>query len=682
MCWLNRRSWTACALVLAFLVQLEGQAQALRPGRPQTTRLAVLLAEDRRGETPADIATIRSGLRSDEPETVRVALRALGRLEQPSLIADILPSLKNPFPEIRGEAANAVGQAAQGWQTDRPPGAVTALESATSALVARLRIEPDSEVRAAICETLGRMPYGRSEEVAAAEQVLLDAGLHSETVTDRLGVAKGFEALVRIHRQLRPPGDDSAALLKRLSVPSGGDAALGTRVRRLALQALVSAEAADEGTLETAAHDPDAQVRALAMRAAPSSLLAVGAVDESPIVRLEALRQMWARNPDLSCVASLAAAADADPQVALLALDQLAPCGSLAEAVAALDRAVTDLSDAGSPRGWHRAAHALVALAGAAPDRCASVLDQFTSSRIWQLRLYAARAAAALRRRDVLEKLAADDDDNVREAAVEGLRRVAGHDADALYVSELDRSGYQILRAAALSLVDTPRPEAATPALKAALARLVAEGHDNSRDVRDAITKALASAGESARTLPAKAPRRKTSRKTSQEKTSQETAQSTRDLTAEDLRRLASPIARVTVRGVGTFELALFTTEAPATVTRFVHLSEAGYYNGLSFHRVVPDFVIQGGSPGANEYIGDARFMRDEVGRWPHVRGAVGISTRGRDTGDAQIFIDLVDNPRLDHRYTVFAQVLNGIEIVDRILEGDVIERIEILHVF
>jgi cyclophilin family peptidyl-prolyl cis-trans isomerase len=61
------------------------------------------------------------------------------------------------------------------------------------------------------------------------------------------------------------------------------------------------------------------------------------------------------------------------------------------------------------------------------------------------------------------------------------------------------------------------------------------------------------------------------------------------------------------------------------------------------------------------------------------VRGAVGISTRGRDTGDGQIFIDCVDNPRLDHDYTVFAQALNGIEVIDRILEGDVIERVEII---
>ena len=135
----------------------------------------------------------------------------------------------------------------------------------------------------------------------------------------------------------------------------------------------------------------------------------------------------------------------------------------------------------------------------------------------------------------------------------------------------------------------------------------------------------------------------------------------------------------MTIRGVGAFEIALFTSQAPATVLRFARLAEAGYYDGLTFHRVVPNFVIQGGSPGANEFVGDASFMRDEVGTWPHVRGAVGISTRGHDTGDAQIFVDLVDNPRLDHAYTVFAQVLNGVDVVDQVLEGDVIESVTVL---
>ena len=150
-------------------------------------------------------------------------------------------------------------------------------------------------------------------------------------------------------------------------------------------------------------------------------------------------------------------------------------------------------------------------------------------------------------------------------------------------------------------------------------------------------------------------------------------------LSTEELRRLAAPRARITIRDLGRFDLALFTSEAPATVLRFASLAESGYYNGLTFHRVVPNFVVQGGSPAANEYVGLSEFMRDEVGLWPHVRGAVGLSTRGRDTGDAQFFIDLVDNPRFDHEYTVFAQILNGIEIVERILEGDVIDRVEII---
>ena len=322
----------------------------------------------------------------------------------------------------------------------------------------------------------------------------------AETVTDRLGVAQGLEGLVRIQRKLRAPGDEALAVLRRLVMPMKGDAATGARVRRLALEALTTAAAVDTETLGAAAHDHDAQVRRLAMRAAAASapqvsaadlhsVLTAGRADDSPIARLEALRSLRARNDADSCAAALAAAGDRDMHVTLFALDQLGACGSAPDAVAALERTVNDLSDAGSARGWHRAAHALVALAAAAPARGAAALPQFTGSRIWQLRMYAARAAAQLKNRDALEKLARDEDDNVREAAVEGLRKLAGHDADAIYVSELSRNGYQILRVAALALDGTPHPEQAVPALKAAWQRLIAEGHDNSHDARDAIAK-------------------------------------------------------------------------------------------------------------------------------------------------------------------------------------------------
>ena len=656
-----------CALCVLLVVVARAQDGLPAPSR--TTRLAVLQAEDRRALTPRDLGIIRSGLHGGDAQTVRVAVRALGHLERPALIPDLIPSLRNALPEIRSEAANAIGQAAQGWKGDKAP-AASAIDAVSSPLAARLKVEAEPDVRAAICETIGRLPYVNATQAEAAERTLIEMASHAETVTDRLGVAQGLEGLVRTQRKLRAPGDEALAVLRRLVMPMKGDATTGARVRRLALEALTDAAAVDTETLGAAAHDHDAQVRRLAMRAAAASapqvsaadlhsVLTAGRADDSPIARLEALRSLRARNDGDSCAAALAAAGDRDVHVTLFALDQLGACGSAPDAVAALERTVNDLSDAASARGWHRAAHALVALAAAAPSRGAAALPQFTGSRIWQLRMYSARAAAQLEDRDALEKLARDEDDNVREASVEGLRTLAGHDADTLYVSELTRNGYQILRVAALALEGTAHPEQAVPALKAAWQRLIAEGHDNSHDARDAIAKTLTALGEAPKKMTPKL------------------AQS--DLNADDLRRLAAPRARVTIRGIGTFELALFTAQAPAAVLRFAHLAEAGYYNGLTFHRVVPNFVIQGGSPGATEYIGDTSFMRDEVGLWPHVRGAVGISTRGRDTGDAQIFVNLVDNPRLDHEYTVFAQVLNGIEIVDQILEGDVIERIDIV---
>jgi cyclophilin family peptidyl-prolyl cis-trans isomerase len=640
------------------------------PATPRVSRLAILQAEDRRAPTPRDLAVIRSGLHGGDDQTMRIAVRALGRLERPALIADIASALRHPLPEVRTEAANAIGQAAQGWKADKPPAAAT-VEAAVAPLIARLKVEADPDVRAAICETLGRVPYVTSAQAEAAERTLVAAGAKADTVTDRLGVAKGLEAFVRVQHKLHPPTDDTLAMLKQLAIPTSSDAAAGARIRRLALEALITAAAVDAAVVRAAARDLDGQVRRIAMRAAaPASattlsadeahaVLEAGLGDESPAVRVEAVRVLRLRNDAAACSSAVAAVADKDIQVALIALDQLAPCGGSAEAVAALEHAVSDLAPAGAPRAWHRAAHALVALASASPESATAALAQFTGSHTWQMRAYAARAAAQLGNRAVLETLARDEDDNVAEAAVEALHKLAGHDADAIYVGDLARSGNQIVRAAALALVDSPHADSAVPVLKSTLQRLVKEGRDNSHDARDAIGRALASLGVSASGTVA--------------------ATIENDLNADDLRHLAAPRARVSIRDVGAFELALFTAQAPATVLRFARLARAGYYNGLTFHRVVPNFVIQGGSPGANEYVGDASFMRDEVGTWPHVRGAVGISTRGHDTGDAQIFVDLVDNPRLDHVYTVFGQVLNGIDIVDHILEGDVIERIEIL---
>jgi cyclophilin family peptidyl-prolyl cis-trans isomerase len=654
--------------LLLLLAAMRAGAQAQAP-----TRLAILQAEDRRAPTPRDVAVLRAGVHSGDADTALVAVRALGRLERPALVTDILPTLKHPVPEVRAEGANALAQAAAGWKT--PPAG--ALEVIIRALDARLDVEADASVRAVICQALGRLPYRSAAETDSAAATLLGEYGRRTDVTDRLGIAAALEALVRRQHKLWPPRTDVIAALVELSTTRPAEAINGARVRRLAAEALITAGAADAVVIRRTAQDPDAQVRRLAMRAAGTRaaddadagaaaselwpIVKAGLTDDAAMVRLEAVRSVRTVAGDEACPALVGAVKDRDTHVDLVALDQLAKCGGSADAVEALERTVGDMSLAGEPRGWHRAAHALVALASANRAEASAALPRFTGSSIWQLRLYAARAAGVLADRAALEHLAADPDDNVCEAALEGLVKLAGHGDDGVYVAALSRRGHQVQRAAAAALVGTDARDTAVPALKAALQRLVEESADNSHDARAAIADTLGKLGAAVA-----APNRHGAAQTS-------------DLNADDLRRLASPRAQVTIRGVGTFDLALFTRDAPASVLRFVHLAERGYYNGLTFHRIVPDFVIQGGSPGANEYIGDSSFMRDEVGLWPHVRGAVGISTRGRDTGDAQIFIDTVDNPRLDHEYTVFGQVLNGIDVVDRILEGDVIERIEII---
>jgi len=147
----------------------------------------------------------------------------------------------------------------------------------------------------------------------------------------------------------------------------------------------------------------------------------------------------------------------------------------------------------------------------------------------------------------------------------------------------------------------------------------------------------------------------------------------------QTLRELRGATARVTMAGLGAFTIELLTEDAPVTVAAFAALADRGQFNGLTFHRFAANFVIQGGSPGADELDGaTSQFLRDEVGMASHLRGTLGISTRGHDTGDGQIFVNLVDNVRLDHQYTVFARVITGMDVVDRVLEGDVITSITI----
>ena len=139
----TRRLLAPPALAAALILGLptDGHAQLDK-------RLGVLQAEDRRAPTTADLTTIRTAARSADPQTARIGLRALGRLERAALIVDILPGLQHRLPEVRAEAANAVAQAAQGLRDVAGPR--PGLTAAQAALTARLGVEDDAGVRAEI----------------------------------------------------------------------------------------------------------------------------------------------------------------------------------------------------------------------------------------------------------------------------------------------------------------------------------------------------------------------------------------------------------------------------------------------------------------------------------------------------------------------------------------------------
>jgi cyclophilin family peptidyl-prolyl cis-trans isomerase len=128
----------------------------------------------------------------------------------------------------------------------------------------------------------------------------------------------------------------------------------------------------------------------------------------------------------------------------------------------------------------------------------------------------------------------------------------------------------------------------------------------------------------------------------------------------------------------GEIVIELFPQDAPITVDSFITLADRDFFNDVAFHRVVPNFVIQGGDPRGDGEGGPGYQIRCEVNTRPYGRGAVGMALSGKDTGGSQFFITHSPQPHLDGGYTVFGQVTGGMEVVDRISRGDVIIGVEI----
>ncbi len=663
------------------------------PAAAQSLQERMLLAEDARPTTDLGLAPLLEGLKGNGRRT---AIRAIGRLERPAMIPLVAPALVDGVG-IRAEAANALAQMA------RTPAAVIEVQKLLidrAAIDASLNTwEPWGEIAAA----LGRLPYDTAEQVAATEAVLV-AGLPSPDAMNDVdsaalvGSARGLESLARTVRakKLPPLGSRTWDLLRWAATaqrPAADPRSVLTR--RLAMAALVTGNQATSSVVERGLLDADGEVRRSAAAAAATDaaisdrdvLLKRAMADKEPRVRLEALRGWGRQLQKTSCAPVRAATQDADTHVRLQAIDQLGAGCPAADGPADLGAIVNTLS--AQPRSWHAPAHALVSLARTQPAEARQALPRFVEHPTWQVRMYAARAASVLGDLDSLTTLMADRVDNVREAALTGLVELKRPEAAAAAIDSLSRTDYQLVLTAVRALEDKAVAAKAAAPLITALGRITKEHKDTSRDPRMAILNRLQPYGDA-------------SLATSLEGYLNDFDPAVAAKTAEILTawtgkpRVASPrplvgpgvtlaavsalrgkALRFHMAGGGAFDISLDVDAAPLSALRVARRAGEGFYDGLTFHRIAPNFVIQGGSPGANEYSGEPFFMRDEVGL--HLRGTVGISTRGRDTGDAQIFVNTIDSPRLDHIYTVFGSVIAGLDVVDGILEGDVIQRVELV---
>lgn len=128
----------------------------------------------------------------------------------------------------------------------------------------------------------------------------------------------------------------------------------------------------------------------------------------------------------------------------------------------------------------------------------------------------------------------------------------------------------------------------------------------------------------------------------------------------------------------GTIELVLFDKEAPNTVKNFEKLANSGFYDGLTFHRVIDDFVIQGGCPKGDGTGGPGYTIKCEINPHKHGKGALSMAHAGKDTGGSQFFITHSPQPHLDGVHTVFGKVVNGMDVVNKINQGDVMLKVTV----
>lgn len=657
----------------------------------QLSELAAL--ENRRSAGSGRVVALATGAK-EAPVRAR-AFRVIARLQDPAALQVIRQGLVDPAAEVRAEAAFAAWSLGLAWH----PLSEEVRAGLSEALLARESEEKDGAVRSRLLRALGRMAT---------------AGANARLVE-------------RLASDGSPPIRISAALALGVAqkrgdaLPSGGVSGLGKMID----------PALHEGVRFAAAY-------ALAFIRSPEALplLATLVKDADPEIRLLGAKGLGTQgcgshavlaalldDPDWRVVVeatrSLTGCADADSIRALeglLSLVDVLQRGQTARGAQPLltfaqarlgppmlpliervrDRIALAAREAGAPLGDLgnidcRLAAARVSVTGAlrGAASCGFGVVAPEARQALLLRGLAAAAHVDAEAVSTQVRLLAAADPSVRSAALALLVAHGSRQEQAFRLRALarDEKDLPLAGAALSSLAKLEGSTAAERAADALAARALIRKLDVAPDLAEPVLRALVTLEGRAARDPLErllqfphAHVRNTAAALLGELTQQPVMAPLVESAEVALAPRVKDGARLRIRTAkGDFTLVLFTDEAPQTSAKLVALARQGFFANLTFHRVVPDFVVQGGDPRGDGEGGPGFTLRCEVSPRPYSTGTVGIALAGKDTGGSQFFVTHSPQPHLEGRYPVLGQLESGQDVVDSLLEGDRILGVDVL---
>lgn len=653
-------------------VPLAPRASWLPPAAITRSLLTIAEAEDHRDPLSEKLLAFA---KDPSPEVRARLARAMGRLQDAGGIKTLATLADDPDPMVRKEAYFALGQMpASGAPPDVPP--------PQEALISHFMVETDNAHKARILQALGKVGGERARATLLVGMQGPEAVMRGEAV-----LAVG----IQIYRKLASP-PTGELLTQMTGLLSDTDAEVRWKAAYAFMRSnlAVADRDAPRAALQDLLGDPDVTVRMMAARAlgelgdGASLIRLVGSMsDVDWRVRVNCLRAAAKLKGDAALAMVRQGLGDSSPLVRQQAIEALGALGD----PRGKDLLTPLLMDDSVPATLR--ASAVLAYGQLEGENSFSTLMSFVGGDSVWVRSAAVTALGRLQSDDALRQLlfmAESETDPRVMAALADAIGTRSTDKTQQAIFQLMGRGDAAVVTVTAKLVGTYKIQQGMPYLIAAFKRQLPVrdwepreaivrtlGELGLRDdrARDILIEAMAdpdgrvavAAAEAYRKLffqeAAPAPRPK---------------QSLSNAYFESNRYKRAIIETEK----GSVVVALYPEEAPLTVENFVKLARQGFFNGLSFHRVVPNFVAQSGCPRGDGWGGPGYTIRCEVNPLPYQRGSVGMALSGKDTGGSQFFITHSPEPHLDGTYTIFGQVIEGMEVVDQLKRDDLIRNVRV----